>query len=312
MIYQDIMQAVLLKPASEGATNLRIVSGYASPAMLENHLRQLKQAKLSVGIHLTVGMTKGTLDAQDRRGYQDVVAADWGGSRVLGVRVISKGSQVHSKVYVWDGPAGYHKAFAGSANYSVSAMVEENTREVCAEVDWSEADQYVRECEGNARSVIYSSGDRKKWRDQELALSNAMPEESSILWDQSVDIPLLVRRAGRLEVPAKSGVNWGQRDGREPNQAYLSLSSKSQDFFPAPPTRFMVYTRRHGGFVAVRAQAEGKALQSSTNNSTLGIMLRNAVGVGLGAFVKTEDVIKAGLQSIRCYKMVSGDYFLDL
>lgn len=210
MIYQDIMQAVLLKPASEGATNLRIVSGYASPAMLENHLRQLKQANLSVGIHLTVGMTKGTLDAQDRRGYQDVVAADWGGSRVLGVRVISKGPQVHSKVYVWDGPAGYHKAFAGSANYSVSAMVEENTREVCAEVDWTEADQYVRGCEANARSVIYSSGDRKKWRDQELALSNAMPEESAILWDQYVDIPLLVRRGGRLEVPAKSGVNWGQ------------------------------------------------------------------------------------------------------
>jgi hypothetical protein len=312
MIYEDIMQVVLLKPASEGATNLRIVSGYASPAMLEMHLRCLKQAKLSVGIHLTIGMSKGALDAQDRRGYQDVVAADWGGSRVLGVRIINKGCQVHSKVYVWDGPEGYHKAFAGSANYSVSAMVEEKTMEVCAEVDWLEADQYVRECEGNARSVVNSSGDRKKWREQEMALSDAMPEESTILWDQSVDIPLLVRRAGRLEVPAKSGVNWGQREGREPNQAYLSLSAKSQDFFPAPPARFMLYTRRHGGFVAVRAQAEGKALQSSTNNSTLGVILRNAMGVELGAFVKTDDVIRAGLQSIRCYKMVSGDYFLDL
>jgi hypothetical protein len=313
MISEKIMNSVLMEPAREGGGELRIVSGYASPAMLESHLRMFQEEALSVNIHLTIGMLQGKLDEQNKASYLDVISTEWGGSRAVAVSVISQGPPVHSKVYVWSGLNGYKKAFAGSANYSVSAMLEEKTMEVCAEVNWQSASDYVRSCELNSRSInLVPATASRRQAEPAFMLSDAAPEESTILRSEFIEIPLLVPEGDIMQTPAKSGINWGQREGREPNQAYLSLSPQIRDFFPAPSVRFMVYTRSHGGFVGVRAQAEGKGLQSSTNNSILGIILRQALGVKEGAYVTTEDVTRAGMQTLRCYRLVSGDFFLDI
>ena len=313
MISTKIMESVLMAPACEGGEELRIVSGYASPAMLESHLRMFQEAGKVVSIHLTVGMLQGKLDEQNKAGYLDVMSADWGGSKAAGVSVICQGPPVHSKVYVWSGANNYRKAFAGSANYSVSAMLEEKTLEVCAEVDWSVASEYVRNCELNSHPISMAPATPpRRQPEPAFMLSDAAPEESSIIRSEFIEIPLLVAEGNVMETPARSGINWGQREGREPNQAYLSLSPTIRDFFPAPGVRFMVYTRRYGGFVGVRAQQDGKALQSSTNNSILGLILRQAIGVNEGAYVTTADVMRAGLETLRCYRMVSGDFYLDI
>lgn len=313
MISEKIMKAVLIDPAHEGGEELRIISGYASPAMLESHLRLCQDAGLSISIHLTIGMLQGKLDEQNKASYQAVMSTEWGGSRATGVSVICQGPAVHSKVYVWSGSGNYRKAFAGSANYSVSAMLEEKTLEVCSEVDWASASEYVRRCELNSRSVnLTPATSSRRQAEPVFMLTDAAPEETSIIRSDFIEIPLLVPEGDVMQTPAKSGINWGQRDGREPNQAYLSLSTQIRNFFPPAPIRFMVYTRSHGGFVGVRAQAEGKALQSSTNNSILGLILRQALGVKEGAYVTTEDVGRAGMEIIRCYRMVSGDFFLDI
>lgn len=313
MISEKVMKAVLMDPAREGGCDLRIVSGYASPAMLESHLRMFQEEGLSVNIHLTIGMLQGKLDAQNKCSYLEVMSAEWGGSKAASVSVISQGPPVHSKVYVWSGVNGFRKAFAGSANYSVSAMLEEKTMEVCAVVNWQRASDYVRSCELNSRSInLVTATASRQPAEPAFMLSDAAPEESTIIRTDFIEIPLLIPGGDLMQTPAKSGINWGQREGREPNQAYLSLSTQIRDFFPAPPVRFMVYTRSHGGFVGVRAQAEGKALQSSTNNSILGLILRQALGVREGAYVTAEDVRRAGMETVRCYRMVSGDFFLDI
>jgi hypothetical protein len=315
MIVEKVMKAVLLDPASEGGDELRIVSGYASPAMLESHLRLLQEAGQSVSIHLVIGMSQGKLGEQDKIGYLAIMAAEWGGSRAASVSVVSGGPSVHSKVYAWKGANGFRKAFAGSANYSVSAMVEEKTMEACAEVDWACADEYVSRCELNSRpvsAVPAEASGRSSTNEQATARAVAPPDEADIKRGEFVDIPLLISEGGVMTTPARSGVNWGQREGREPNQAYLSLPVGIRDFFPLPAIRFMVYTQRFGAFVGVRAQDDGKALQSSTNNSILGVILRRALGVAEGAFVKAEDVRRSRMETIRCYRLVSGDFFLDI
>lgn len=313
MITEKILERVLIQPARDGASSLIIVSGYASPGMLESHLERLALAGLSPSISLVIGMTKGSLDAQDRRSYQEIVRRDWNGPNVSGVFAIRRGQQVHSKVYVWSGPKGCMRAFAGSANYSVSAMIQEQTREVCAEVDWHAAKDYADACLSDARSIVVMTGDRRRWKEAEANLRIPEADLGALRAGQYVDIPLLVlgRRGARV-APSASGINWGQRLGRDPNEAYLSLPPAIREFFPEPPARFMVYTRSQGGFVAVRAQSGGKALLSTTNNSILGRMLRAAVGRPSGAFVRTEDIQQSGMSTVRCYKLSEGDYFLDL
>jgi len=43
-----------------------------------------------------------------------------------------------------------------------------------------------------------------------------------------VTLPLTTKRGGQIVVPQRSGLNWGQRPGRDPNQAYLSVPVEIQ------------------------------------------------------------------------------------
>ena len=52
MITDDLFKKVLLEPASEGATTLYVVSGYASPALVYRHL----VTKKNINVKLIIGM----------------------------------------------------------------------------------------------------------------------------------------------------------------------------------------------------------------------------------------------------------------
>jgi hypothetical protein len=54
----------------------------------------------------------------------------------------------------------------------------------------------------------------------------------------------------------KGGLNWGQRFGREPNQAYIQLSPDvyKSDFFPSKSTHFTVQTDDNKPLICTRAQ----------------------------------------------------------
>jgi hypothetical protein len=49
-----------------------------------------------------------------------------------------------------------------------------------------------------------------------------------------VTLPFTSKIKGSMQVPKSSGLNWGQRPGREQNQAYLSIPAYIQKsfFFP--------------------------------------------------------------------------------
>lgn len=111
------------------------------------------------------------------------------------------------------------------------------------------------------------------------------------------------------------GLNWGQRVGREPNQAYLQLESAvyNSDFFPIKGTYFLVNTDDKDTFMMNRAQKTdtGTAIQTPENNSILGLYLRKRLGVAEGMEITKADILNYGRIEITFKKIDNRHYFLD-
>ena len=127
---------------------------------------------------------------------------------------------------------------------------------------------------------------------------------------ESVKLPLLTR-AG--ETHEKAGLNWGQRPGRNPNQAYIPIPVNHQKsgFFPNRAEQFTVLTDDGESFILVRAQDDGKALHSSLDNSQLGAYIRRRIGIGSGEYVTRAHLEKYGRTDITFIKVDEETYYLD-
>jgi len=128
-----------------------------------------------------------------------------------------------------------------------------------------------------------------------------------------VTLPFTTKVNGLVEVPKSSGLNWGQRPGREQNQAYVSIPAYIQrsNFFPLPGVIFQIECDDGACFQCVRAQANGKAIHTPSNNSAFGLYFRNRLDVPPGYKVKIEHLTKYGRSSVDIYKIADLKYFLD-
>jgi hypothetical protein len=116
----------------------------------------------------------------------------------------------------------------------------------------------------------------------------------------------------KTRVPYASGLNWGQRPGREPNQAYLpvDVNIQREQFFPAKGVQFRLTTDDGHEFTCSTAQQNGKAIHSA-NNSDLGKYFRKRLGVNLGGLVSLGHLLHFGRTSVDIFKISEFEYFMD-
>lgn len=125
-------------------------------------------------------------------------------------------------------------------------------------------------------------------------------------------IRLTTGSGDKERVPYASGLNWGQRPGREPNQAYLPVSVDIQrdQFFPDVGIPFVLKTDDGHEFICRRAQQNGKAIHSE-NNSDLGKYFRRRLGVTLGGLVSMGHLLKFGRTTVDIYKIGEHEFLMD-
>ena len=126
-------------------------------------------------------------------------------------------------------------------------------------------------------------------------------------------LKLTTRSGGKERVPAVSGLNWGQRAGRDPNQAYLPIPAtiQSSGFFPDSGYEFELICDDSETFRVVRAQANGKGLHSLPSNSIMGLYFRRRLNLPSGALLVLQHLIDYGRLSVDIYKLPENRYFLD-
>ena len=313
MLTDNLFQKVLIEPAlDDGADCLRVVSGFASSKLARYHVRQMLQHDTRIDIELIVGMTPaGGISRDHHEAFRDLSYECQSKSVRFDCSYLSKPPSVHSKAYCWlrgDEPTA---GFIGSANYSFNGFLGEQ-RELMSETDPASLNNYFVDLKLDSTSCLAShchdvmnifEPQRQLTSEINMARRDRPSGETKLL-------PLLIRGG---KTPPRSGINWGQRPGRDQNQAYISVPADVQrsDFFPEVGERFSV-TTDDGWYVdMVRAQANGKAIHTPNDNASLGRYMRARIGVPLGDYVTAKHLEDYGRTDVEFIRVGDREYFMD-
>ena len=303
MIVKNLYQKILLDPAEKHSQRkILIVSGFATASMADRHMEDLNKLNERTSIDLIVGMTP----EQGMEKTQHLGLCKLAESNPYNInfscRYVVNSRPVHAKVYCWLDADGTEKtAFCGSANYTMTGFGKRQI-EVLNETNPHEARLFHK-------SLIFESID---CCDSDIENSVRLVETQHIhppLQIPEVTLSLLVASSGNTHRSA--GLNWGQRPGRDPNQAYIPIPSSHYNFFPEIGQQFTVLTDDGESFVFVRAQDSGKALQTTQNNSLLGLYIRNRLKVVSGDFVERRHLDAYGRTDISFMKIDDETFYMD-
>lgn len=321
IISTELFEKALIEPLSlQNANRLYIVSGYATALMAMRHIEYSKRLKKDLSIHLIVGMCpQDGIERKNHLAFKDLQSDKFDAK--FKCNYIFGRPPVHSKVYAWFNNNTPIAGFIGSANYTQNAF-SGSMRETLSSVDPALCYEYyssligetVNCAENNIPDLIDIFDAERIKRIVKDELENEAEAKTAIN-SEFLNLPSvtlsLVDRQG--EVPARSGLNWGQRDGREHNQAYLNIPAEigRSGFFPERYETFTVITDDDKQIICVRAQDGGKGLHSTLNNSLIGEYFRFRLGLSNGEFVTKEHLLRYGRTDVTFYKIDDENYFMD-
>ena len=121
----------------------------------------------------------------------------------------------------------------------------------------------------------------------------------------------MITRTG--EPGSRSGLNWGQRPGREPNEAYIPLPSRisKSGFFPLEKRHFTAITDDRHQLILRIEQQNNKAITTPARNSDLGEYFRNRLGLANGAYVDRDALEAYGRTDVMFVKLDEETYYMD-
>ncbi|MCL4305292.1 phospholipase D family protein [bacterium] len=293
----------------KSSSTLYCVSGFASAAFAKHIL----ETSSKLNVQLLVGMvTRSGVAEPDHRGFIDL--SDRFKER-FECRYFLDATPCHAKCYAYFDGATSRAGFAGSANFTWGGF--RDNRECIVECDPLAIRRYHALLAQNIRSVECRSEKAQEYvtkvtRDQ-VAINRARLDHGIADRDDSVQqvkVSLLPTRGG---MHWHSGLNWGQRPGRDPDQAYIpvqaSIHKADPYFFPPRSHWFLVQTDDGEIFWCTMAQDNRKGIHTPENNSILGKYFRKRLGVTSGAPVTLADLKRYGRTDVTFYK-IDGDLYL--
>lgn len=304
----DLFEQVLVAPAMQlKADALQIVSGYVSSALAVQHLSHLDKLKKDEKCHpdMTVQIIHGMagcggLSRSHHVLFRELVASH----PSFHCFYLDDASGIHSKVYIWSRYGHPIQAFVGSANYTGRGFLGAQGEAVSTcQPDLAKA--YFDQLHGNAIACIEPQiEDRLVIHDYGNVQMSAQ---------DSVELPLVMEKTGLPH--RRAGLNWGQRPGREPNQAYIPIPTwvvnDNPCFFPPRGCPFTITTDDGEHISAVRAQDKGKAIESIPSNSILGRYFRMRLDIYPGARVEKRHLDRYGRHTVTLGKLDEDLYYLD-
>jgi hypothetical protein len=304
--HKQLFEQVLIKP-SKLSNKLQILSGFASSAMAFHHLEYLKRNnKSDIKIDLIVGMTpiRG-INKIDHNAFKKIMS-DY---PTFSCSYLTDIPPVHSKVYTWFKDDEPTRCFIGSANYSQLAFTRGNQSEILYEIDGKYGKNYIEKYLNNSIYCNHLDADsiiNNKGKAREDGLSKSKFVQESLI--QKVSL-----LSAKNTIHTKGGLNWGQREGRNKNQAYIPINGelRFKNYFPETGIHFSVLTDDDKTFICTRAQQNGKAIETPHNNSLLGEYFRYRLGLENGAFVSGIDLENYGRTDVTFQKIDDETFYMD-
>ena len=320
---------------------LKIVTAFTDCERISTHMIALSEGMKTgrfvkgISVEIILGMTKSSLS---QKKHEDICRLlgflnDSKGMPKISCRYIVNGSEVHSKIYLWEGPDRNGEilpmlAYCGSLNYTMNAYYKR--RESVSMCDSCGAHFYYDELykdtidcfdpsvSDKLKNVVNHSSDAYEEPDNS--------ESDYLRYDKMTPVATLqvsLLRADGSDTGYGSGINWGIRKNgtkRDQNQAYIPYNRRDKEagFFPdrVNPAdencpMFKVITKDFGSFHMRVAQQGNKALHSVESNAILGEWIRKRIGAPNGGYVTKQMLELYGKTYVTFRKYDDGTYLLD-
>jgi len=324
LLHTGFRDMVLIDPIRQGADNLKIISGYATNTMASWHIKKISESierAHTITIKLIIGMCGfDGVSHSVHEGFKSIVARNNTPFQSnFYCQYIVEGSPVHSKLYLWERNGSPFRAYMGSANYTQAAFSPQR-RELLQECDPILAMDYFNLIENNSMYCNHAEIEDRILIKPTHPILEAEQNTPVAIQGAGVECVKLTLIARGGETGTKSGLNWGQREGREPNQAYIPLSVDimRSGFFPLigndsgkDNPHFSVLTDDGKNFIFRVEQQNNKAITTPQNNSYIGEYFRNRIGVANGAYVWRRDLENYGRTDVTFYKLGDEQYYMD-
>ena len=319
MIISDIAKTVLFDPLEQDVNELYIVSGYATPNMLSWYIKNLYQrTQTPLRIYLLIGMVPyDGISVSVHEGFVQLIQDEMPEEiERLTCSYIFDAPAVNSNLFIWAEDGNPVIAYAGSAHFMQSAFVGHHRQEVMLECDPVEAMEVYQSLVG--RSIYANHAEVEEYvvinpSHPVLDRENNLVEGVDALARQGY-LPIklsLITRTG--ETGLRSGLNWGQRPHRNPNEAYIPLPSRiaRSGFFPSENRHFTVITDDRHQLILRVEQQNDKAITTPARNSDLGEYFRNRLGLANGEFVTRAALDAYGRTDVAFVKLDEETYYMD-
>lgn len=319
MIVKDIAKTVLFDPLLLGANELYIISGYATPTMLSWYIKNLNhKTKVPIKIFLLVGMVPfDGISVSVHEGFIQIIRSEHPQEIAkLECSYIYDAPAVHGNLFIWAKDGSPVCAFSGSSNFVQSSFVGRHRQEIMNECNPQESLEYYQSLID--RSIYVHHAEVEEYviihpTHAVLDLENTLIDDFDFMAQdryQMVTLSLITRNG---EPGKRSGLNWGHRPGRNPNEAYIPLPSKitKSGFFPLEKRHFTAITDDRHQLILRVEQQNDKAITTPARNSDLGEYFRNRLGLANGALVTRSDLDKYGRTDIIFLKLDEETYYLD-
>ncbi len=308
--YSDsIAHELLFEPINAGANRLCIFASHATPSMASWLLKSYEENGIAdIEVELIVGsVIDEGIDAASHEGFKELhgnrYSSTWSNFSCCYLR---QPPAQKNNYYVWLNGETPIKAYCCSYEFTQQSMLRSHRGTMHSRVaayayklyeKAVDRSIYCNHAEVDDYIVVRSST-------ASLSTSSANSEENC------VHLSLLARGG---ETGTKSGLNWGQRNRRNKNEAYIPLPVKiaRSDFFPLNKQHFLVVTDDHHTLQLRVEQQNDKAITTPASNALLGEYFRNRLGLPNGSYIKKEDLLAYGRSDVTFYKIDEEQYYMD-
>lgn len=310
----NIAQKLLIDPVFEGANKLCIMVHEATPTMASWLLayygdkdNYIENISIELMITFTEDMGMPTILEINHNGFESLHKKFRTGNNTFSCSYFYGRSIPKRNLYIWVRDGRPYKAFTCSYDFTQPSILRDGSGSISNSNPDTAYGRFLRAVDES----IYC--DNSEVEDFVLISQTELPVISDIDKNDKnlVTLSLVTKRTD--EPGKKSGLNWGQRKGRNPNEAYIPLPKKIAEsgFFPLDGKQFLVVTDDHHTILLRVEQQDDKAITTPDSNAQIGEYFRNRLGLANGVHVTRANLEAYGRTDVSFYKIDDEQYYMD-
>lgn len=312
MYTESAAHKLLFEPAQAGADQLCILTAHAAPSMASWLLKSYDERGIAgVSIQLIIGsVVEEGISTLFHEGFKELHGKQYlNSSGDFSCSYIYQNPSMQDNIYLWLKNGEPTAAFAGDTEFTQSSILQKHCENIVA-CNLQDAEKIFEDAVNRSVYCNYSEIEE----DIRIYKSDIeMPEGTKEIVNAAnkVNLSLLTRRGN--ETGKRSGLNWGQRVGRNKNETYIPLPIEiaKSGFFPLNRQHFLVLTDDHCALLLRVEQQNDKAITTPASNAQLGEYFRKRLGLPNGAYVWKEDLLRYGRTDVSFYKIDDEQFYMD-